>query len=234
MKLVRAKLVNRAEILSPGAGQNMYYYYLKPAALDFIYEPDTAQEMKKIEALFTPVALGNQGHQFNLVSGFLVLFEVSLHLLGGTIVHFTRENFFIIRTKHRMIKPDGTIVIKTRDGQLVLFFLECETGTNRLKTVRHKTGVFSGKIETYTAYRKSAAWHKDFPEFKLNSFRVLVVSDSEEKIANRLSLARSMKKSDLFQFATIQQLAAASNIFIELCWSTPVGQRVLLPGHRSV
>ncbi len=234
LKLLHAGVVNRQELLSPGAGQNMLYYYLKPAALDLLYEPDTAQEFKKIEALFTPVALGNQSHQFNLVSEFLVKFELSLHRLGGAITHFTRENFFIIRTKDRMIKPDGTIIIKTKNGLEHLFFLECETGSNRLKTVRYKRGVFVGKIEVYTAHRNAAGWRQDFPEHNLNGFRVLVVSDSDEKITSRLALAQRMKKRDLFQFATIQALSNAGNILTEPLWSTPIGRRVLLPENEQV
>ncbi|NIS37947.1 hypothetical protein GWN26_03390 [Candidatus Saccharibacteria bacterium] len=106
--------------------------------------------------------------------------------------------------------------------------MERETGANRLKTVRFKTGVFKNKVEIYTTYRKAASWKEDFPEYDLDSFRVLVVSDSTEKIANRLEVAKQMKKSGLFQFATIQAVSVAANMFTEPIWKTPAGKRILL------
>ncbi len=99
LALYKAGLVNRQEVLSEGAGANMYYYYLKPQALDFLYEPDDAQELRQVEALFRPVSLGHQHHQFVLMATLLVKLETSLKQLGGAISHFTRGNYFTINTK---------------------------------------------------------------------------------------------------------------------------------------
>lgn len=228
LKLYRTGLVNRDEWLKKGAGQNEYYYFLKPAALEHLYDPDTVAELKKVEALFTPVGTAYQYHQLGLMANLLVQLEVSLFMLGGKVVHFTRENFFYIKTRERTIKPDGTVIIRMPDESHYLFFLECETAANRINTVKYKTGVFRNKIEAYDAYRKSKGFTKVFSDYPLSGFRVLVVSDSEKKVNNRLKLAAKMKKDKLFQFATIDTVLTAQNLFTEPIWRSPAGRQVLL------
>jgi hypothetical protein len=108
--------------------------------------------------------------------------------------------------------PDAYIEAETPNGTRSLF-LEVDLGTETL-------GIWRKKIENYLAFAKSGAFDREFHQ---PQFRVLVLAESERRIAH-IRVAVSKITDKVFWFSRFAQIRREG--FWATVWLRPTGDQL--------
>ncbi len=127
----------------------------------------------------------------------------------GEALHVPRFD----RTASKDIRPDGSVILKNRNGHLSYLFIEADR-TNRNN--------WQEKIRAYKDLWSSGEFHKRFRVNDVETgFRVLVTTKSEHRADHLKTQAETIGRKDLaglFLFAPIITMAITANVFTSSIW----------------
>ena len=242
-QLVDAGLV-RHQPLATANGRRCYFLSRKAARL--VFSPVEYSLVKTSKVLFSGFPITQEVHHLG-VNRFVVKLEIDAARAGIEFPLFVRDGHFIYRTvidgKSSRLQPDGTAVLIAQ-GKPDLFFLEFDLSTEKLQTIRtnaRNTKSFADKIRKYTLFRR------EYPtitlgEYTFDSFRVITVCKSKQRLKNLVGLAASMNKRGMFQFITQSQYLHPverdpqtyqdASLLHEIGFHTPEGVKTLYPASE--
>jgi len=101
--------------------------------------------------------------------------------------------------------PDAVFVLE-RAGKQALFFLEIDRGTEKVRSDRYFS--FTDKVRAYLSYYKAQGFKRWGQQFK--GFRVLVVTNSEERLRSLVSATGQLGVQTLLWF-TVESKVRGGN-----------------------
>lgn len=117
------------------------------------------------------------------------------------------------RPKAREIRPDGSVILRDRDGHVSYLFIEADR-TNRNN--------WSEKIRAYKDLYLTGEFHKQFRVADLEAgFRVLVTTSTQQRANYLKSQVEKVGQEDLaglFLFAPIAAVATTANVLTARIW----------------
>ena len=180
-----------------------------------------------------PPALTTAEHTVDLTD-IRVSFELHAPLAGVEIVDWWDESQWRVgealkvsvigRSIVQQFRPDGSVILRNRDGQTCHFFIEADR-TNRNN--------WPEKIRAYKDLYSTGEFHKRFRVADIETgFRVLVTTASQQRASYLKSQVESVGRGDLaglFLFAPIATVATTTNVL-----TAPIWGRGGLGPHQSL
>jgi len=204
--------------------KNEYYYFLTPLAGEIFYGEKLSKADKK-SSQFQPIKVSRQEHCF-LIAEIMLKMQVDAHHYRDSckLIGFVRENNFTVNGKEKnFLKPDGAIFLTVKE-QNYLLLLEADLSTEVVESRKISGNSIRRKIELYTEFKKYVHRHEIINSVGgINSYRVLFVCKSEQRLRNFVSLAYSMGKTRMFWFTTKEWLEQGNCLFDKL-WALPDGE----------
>lgn len=153
--------------------------------------------------------------------------------LMGTLVEYRRERVgsrwrkettdYVTNSKDSANKiiPDAGFALEHREsGKRALFLIEVDCGTTRLTTAQTDSDIatFTAKLAQYDRYLASGRVRDRYPRLgAFNGFHLLVVTTSDQRIANMRSAAASLDPA-FHQFYRFSALTTVRQQFLHDGW----------------
>jgi len=226
--LYQQGLINRDHRFSRSQGTNEYYYFLTKQGASFFEE---LEDTKPGKGILKRLEMGSQEHAF-MIAELMVKLEQDIYRSQGKVKlsGYIRENHFDIRIpaqkkdqKNVVYKPDGTVFIQNSKGKQLLF-LEADLSTEPVLPVNPLRSSFRRKIIVYTAYRNYFKHDELIRLFgSFDSYRVLMVCQTKERVASLIKAARQMGKKTLFWLSDLKKIKKY-NVLFDKIWQLPNGE----------
>ncbi len=132
-----------------------------------------------------------------------------------------------IREEKVAFVPDGYFTIEA-EGKMLHYFLETDMGTVTGISQREGRRDFSRKVKAYMAYRASGKFKE---RYGADTFRVLTVTTSEQRMANLVQATHKAQGKFTFFFSTFERIKGG-DLLTDLLWNQPgtdEQKRLILP-----
>ena len=163
-------MVRRFYYAFPTNGRSPAYWRLTRASFRLL-NGMTGQDPLPRRSFFSPMGVSLHFHTHS-VAQVVVRLLVDAHRNGIEVEDLEIENGLEIGDGEKIV-PDVTLTLRCSEGKQYLFFLELDTGSERVRTLQKLPSSIQKKLEFYERYRR----------MNRKAFRVLFVTTSSKQRA---------------------------------------------------
>lgn len=168
----------------PTSGRNPYYWRLTRVGYRLLHELTPSDPLPS-RYRFTAIPVSLHKHTLHL-NKVVVKFLLNAQQHGLSVSRFRIEKTISIPDDDRVIVPDAELELLSSDGRRYTYFIELDTGSERISTLQTIPASIQKKLEFYELYRRSG-----------KQFRtVFVTTSSERRAVNILKFCEGMTHND--------------------------------------
>lgn len=205
-KLASAGYLRRYYFAFPASGRNPAYWRLTSLAINHLNVTKDGTAIKKSRRTSIGVSLHFHSHHVSEVAIQLLL---SAKQNGIRVDSFEVEKAIQFNESGEVIVPDISLLLTCPEGKVYCYFVELDTGSERVNTLQRLPSSIKKKLDFYERYRQS----------QNQTFRVLfVTTSSQQRATNILNFSHSLaqnKAAQLVCAADFESVIASQDILME-------------------